>query len=168
MEIRTIEPRDFATVAQLENENWTKISTPVDMNSTVEQIMEKVLKGMQYFLAVDENSGEILGVLDCGPRHPHPRVSSGNHVMTFGVMTVEKARGKGIAQALILHLIDFVKSDGVKKLSIEALSTNPAALKLYEKLGFVQEGCQKAEFYLDGKYVDNLIYAYFIDEDLTK
>ncbi|WP_252899621.1 hypothetical protein [Lactococcus fujiensis] len=41
MEIRKIEPHDFAEVARLENENWTLDSTPHTMNSSAESIMKK-------------------------------------------------------------------------------------------------------------------------------
>lgn len=159
MEIRRIEPRDFTTVAALENENWISASTPVDVDSTAENIIGKVLKGASYLLAVEDE--KILGVLDYSPRHSH---KNGQAVLTFGVMTIKEARNRGIARRLILHFLEFAKNKDYQKISIEVLSTNPSAISLYESLGFTREGLQKAEFFIDGKSVDNLLYAYFLNQ----
>lgn len=159
MRIRKIEPRDFAKVAELENKNWTSLSTPVIMASTAEKIMEKVLKGTTYFLAVNDEDTEILGILDSHVRHG---VIAGAHVITFGLMTDELARHQGVAHELLAHFLDYAKSEDFRKVSIEVLGDNPVAQHLYESFGFVLEGREKEEFYLDGHYVDNLHYAYFL------
>lgn len=160
MEIRTIEPRDFVEVATLENENWTIVSTPIKLVSNAEIIANRILQGMNYFLAINDDS-KILGVLNYGPRH---NTDTAAHVMTFGIMTVKKARRQGVSSALINFFFDFARKNEIKKITIEVLSTNSAAILLYEKLGFVCEGKQKAEFYLNNQYVDNLFYAYFLEE----
>lgn len=161
MQIRQIEPRDFAKVADLENKNWTLESTPVILNASAEKILDKIMKGSRYFLAEDEENGDILGILDCGSHHVSEFAS---HVLTFGVMTVEKARGKGVASSLIKYIIQLAKDEGYKKISIRAMGTNPTALSLYTKLGFVIEGQLKAEFFINGKYVDDYFLAYYLDE----
>ncbi|WP_251712974.1 GNAT family N-acetyltransferase [Lactococcus ileimucosae] len=157
MKIRPIEPHDFATVARLENQNWTLKSTPLIINSSAEKIMKKILKGTRYLLA--EENGKILGVLDYGPRN---KSEFGAHVLTFGVMTVQEARGKGIATQLIQHLIHEACTENYEKITINAMSSNPKALHLYERLGFVLEGQLRKEYYIDGTYVDSLIYAYYL------
>ena len=68
MEIRTIEPRDFVEVATLENQNWTLQETPHLMAATAGQIMNKVLSGTTYLVAIEDE--KIVGVLDYKPRHP--------------------------------------------------------------------------------------------------
>ncbi|MEY8457591.1 GNAT family N-acetyltransferase [Lactococcus ileimucosae] len=157
MKIRPIEPHDFATVARLENQNWTLKSTPLIINSSAEKIMKKILKGTRYLLA--EEKGKILGVLDYGPRN---KSEFGAHVLTFGVITVQEARGKGIATQLIQHLIHEARTENYEKITINAMSSNPKALHLYERLGFVLEGQLRKEYYIDGNYVDSLIYAYYL------
>ena len=39
------------------------------------------------------------------------------------------------------------------------LTRNEAALRLYERCGFVVEGVLRGEFFLDGVYVDDLLMA---------
>ncbi len=162
MQIRKIEPRDFATVAMLENANWTLKATPHLMNSSAQTIMEKILKGTTYFLAIEQD--EILGFLDFGPRH---HSEFGQHVVTFGIMTVEKARKKGIATALIHHFIDFARHEGYKKITIQVMGSNQAGLQLYRKLGFVEEVCLRKEFYINGEYIDDYSFAYYLDKNLV-
>ena len=97
--------------------------------------MKKILKGTRYLLAEEE--GVILGVLDYGPRN---KSEFGSHVITFGVMTVKEARGKGVATQLIQHLIHEARTEKYEKITINAMSSNPAAVALYEHLGFQLEG----------------------------
>lgn len=161
MEIRKIEPRDFVKVAQLENENWTLASTPHVMDSSAEKIIGKIMTGTTYFLAVEND--EILGILDYGPRH---KSEFRRHTVTFGIMTAQEARGKGVATTLINFFIDFAKKEGFKKITIQVMGSNPAALKLYNKLGFVEEGRLKKEFFIDGEYIDDYILTFYLDKSL--
>ncbi|MGY3736716.1 N-acetyltransferase family protein [Lactococcus taiwanensis] len=155
MNIRKIEPRDFAIVAQLENKNWTLDSTPHVMESSAEKIIEKITHGMGYFLAVEDE--KILGVLDYGPRH---KSEFGQHVITFGVMTDENARGKGVASRLIQFFIEYARKEGYQKITIQAMGSNPQALALYKKLGFIEEGRLRNEFFIHGRYIDDYILGF--------
>ncbi|MQW22729.1 MULTISPECIES: GNAT family N-acetyltransferase [unclassified Lactococcus] len=161
MEIRKIEPRDFAEVAKLENENWTLASTPHVMDSTVEKVMKKILDGESYLLAVEDD--KILGFLDYSVRH---RSKYGKHVATFGVMTVKEARHKGVASSLIKHFFDIAKSEKFKKITIQVMGSNPEALQLYRNLGFIEEAHLKKEFYINGNYVDDYSFVYYLDKNL--
>ena len=161
MEIRKIEPRDFAQVAQIENENWTLSSTPHVMNSSVEAVMRKVLNGTTYLLAVE--NGEILGLLDYAPLHPS---EFAQHVVTFGLVTVQKARHKGIATQLLNYFIKQARLENFKKITIKVLSSNPEAISFYEHRSFAKEAELKSEFLIDGKYVNDLTYVYYLDDSI--
>ncbi|XOW24326.1 GNAT family protein [Lactococcus lactis] len=102
-------------------------------------------------------------MLDYGPRH---KSEFGRHTVTFGIMTAQEARGKGVATTLINFFIDFAKKEGFKKITIQVMGSNPAALKLYNKLGFVEEGRLKKEFFIDGEYIDDCILAFYLDKSL--
>jgi len=121
--------------------------------------MEKVLKGRDYYLAVNDDD-QIIGLLDAGLTHP---IIASRHVMSFGLIVAEFYRGEGIGKALLTHFLEIAKKEGFKKISIEVLAGNKPAIQLYESFGFVQEGCQKKEYKIEGRYVDNLLYAYFIN-----
>jgi RimJ/RimL family protein N-acetyltransferase len=158
MEIRNIEPHDFSAVIALEKANWTTKSTPVMNSISQESFEKKLLSGAQYLLALDNDN--LLGVLDYSPRHPN--LESSHHVWTFGLVVDKASRRQGIATALIQKFLQVSRETNVKKITINVLGTNPEAIALYEKLGFVRIATLKDEFYIEGHYIDDLLYSYFL------
>jgi ribosomal protein S18 acetylase RimI-like enzyme len=63
----------------------------------------------------------------------------------FGVAEVGMAvallwRGRGVGSALLAAAIEKARGDGLHKLSLEVFAHNDAAIALYRKVGFVEEG----------------------------
>lgn len=52
------------------------------------------------------------------------------------VLVDESYRGKGIAQKLIIEVIDIIKEQGFLKCNLEVKADNVNATKLYSKIGF--------------------------------
>ena len=52
-------------------------------------------------------------------------------------------RRRGIAEALIVELVEQLKKKGSHALMLEVRASNAPAIALYEKLGFLQVGCRK-------------------------
>ena len=52
------------------------------------------------------------------------------------VLVDESYRGKGIAQKLIIEVIDIIKEQGFLKCNLEVKADNVNAIKLYSKIGF--------------------------------
>ena len=52
-------------------------------------------------------------------------------------------RRRGIAESLIIRLVEELKTRGSHALMLEVRASNAPAIALYEKLGFVQVGCRK-------------------------
>ena len=52
-------------------------------------------------------------------------------------------RRKGIAEALVIALVDALKEMGSHSLTLEVRASNAPAQQLYNKLGFEQVGCRK-------------------------
>ncbi len=49
-------------------------------------------------------------------------------------------RRKGVAQRLVLELVDRLAANAVRCLTLEVRASNESAISLYEKLGFIQVG----------------------------
>ena len=62
------------------------------------------------------------------------------HRATFGIAILKSEWGQGLGEKLICLLIDFAKKVGYGSLELEVASDNIAAIRLYEKLGFVVYG----------------------------
>lgn len=62
-------------------------------------------------------------------------------------MTIIPAlRGRGLAKQLMGYLFDVARKCGAETARLEVRESNRTALRLYESLGFVQEGCRKAYY----------------------
>jgi len=52
-------------------------------------------------------------------------------------------RRRGVAEGMLLELIGICKEKGIFEINLEVRVSNTAAIKLYEKLGFIKNGLRK-------------------------
>jgi ribosomal protein S18 acetylase RimI-like enzyme len=109
---------------------------------------------------VAEVGGQLAGYL----RLKHmTRLPENAHVFgVFGLAVALAARRKGVAAALLAAAEDRARAHGATKLSLRVLSTNNPALRLYERLGYEQEGRLRGEFRIEGNDVDDVLMAKWI------
>lgn len=81
------------------------------------------------------------------------------HVAEIVGMYVDpKHRGKGIGIKLMQEIENKVRErEDIKKIKLEVVETQEAAINLYKKQGFKVVGKLQNEFFEKGKYYDNLI-----------
>jgi ribosomal protein S18 acetylase RimI-like enzyme len=65
----------------------------------------------------------------------------------------------GAGRRLVEASVEQARDRGARKLALRVLGTNIGARKLYESCGFIVEGVLHAEFFLDGRYVDDIMMA---------
>ena len=71
-------------------------------------------------------------------------------------------QGKGFGNEAMKLIINYsFNTLNMNKISLEVVENNIAALNLYRKLGFIEEGRLKRHFYLDGKYFDVFVLSLF-------
>lgn len=58
----------------------------------------------------------------------------------IGMMVARDWRGRGVGAALLTAAIDWARERGLHKLSLGVFAHNAAAIGLYRKIGFVEEG----------------------------
>jgi RimJ/RimL family protein N-acetyltransferase len=58
----------------------------------------------------------------------------------IGMMVARDWRGRGVGSALVAAAIDWGRENGLHKLTLGVFPHNEAALKLYRRSGFVEEG----------------------------
>ncbi len=77
-----------------------------------------------------------------------------------------KYQGSGIGKEVMDLLISYTfKSLNLRKITLEVRSDHEAAVKLYEKLGFKQEGILREHYFVEGQYHDTLILSLFNGTD---
>jgi RimJ/RimL family protein N-acetyltransferase len=115
--------RLFATVA--EERDGIATEPPVDVE---ERAREWRLDG--DFVAVAE--GAIVG---------HIHVDRNRHGFgEIGMAVAKDRRGQGIGSALLAHAIDWAHGQGLHKLCLQVFPHNEAAIALYRRFGFEEEG----------------------------
>jgi RimJ/RimL family protein N-acetyltransferase len=58
----------------------------------------------------------------------------------LGMMVASEWRGQGVGTALVAAAADWARARGLHKLSLGVFPQNAAAIALYRKVGFVEEG----------------------------
>lgn len=152
------EPLATARQAAIDERSDFLISRPEDAPASVEQQrawIEAMLKAGNSALFVAERGGEMLGwaMLRGGDRQRT------RHTGTLGITVVKSWRGRGVGTALMKVLLDWAAENPiVEKVKLGVVASNEQALRLYRKLGFVEEGWQPREYKKEnGDYLDNVL-----------
>ncbi len=78
---------------------------------------------------------------------------------------VAKEQGHGYGTEAVRLLLNFAFKDlNLNRVGLHVLVTNEAALRVYEKVGFVQEGVLRKAAHIDGKYVDIAVMGILREE----
>jgi RimJ/RimL family protein N-acetyltransferase len=67
-------------------------------------------------------------------------IESGFGFGEIGMFVAAEWRGRGVGTALVAAAIDWAKARGLHKLTLSVFPHNEAAIALYRKFGFVEEG----------------------------
>ncbi len=92
-------------------------------------------------------------------RLPPKRLS---HVAVLTLAVAAPYRQRGVAGALLTHAYGWAHGVGILKLQLSVRAHNRAARALYEREGFVLEGCERRQVYDAGVFEDNLLMAKFL------
>jgi len=111
-------------------------------------------------ILVAELNGSVVGQLGF---ENHSRKRLAHHGMLHMNVGPEH-RSKGIGRALLDSLLEWANENAlIEKVTLEVFATNKAAIVLYRKLGFEEEGRKVRNVKIaDGKYVDCLLMYKFV------
>jgi len=87
-----------------------------------------------------------------------------NHVATLGSYLLAAARGHGIGRAMSEATFAAARRLGFRKLVINVRADNTAAQTFYAQLGFQPCGRLTKQAFVDGRYVDELIYELLLED----
>ena len=120
------------------------------------QFRDSVTNDRAWFLTIAE--GRVVGALFI-ERMAHP---VNRHVATLGMAVHAPWRGKGLGTALMEAALRWARSSGVEKVSLEVYPTNEAAVALYRRFGFEEEGRLVRHSRKSYGYEDELIMSRFM------
>lgn len=136
MELRQFEERDWPGVWRIIRDVVQEQETfPYDPATTEAQARSMWIEmgPGRTTVAVEADSGEVLGTAKMGPNRPGP----GAHVSTASFMVERQARGRGVGAALCRHALDWARENGYAGMQFNAVvESNDVAVRLYQRLGF--------------------------------
>jgi RimJ/RimL family protein N-acetyltransferase len=127
-----------------------------DFGKSVEQeeaYIENILKEENAIAIIAEINGKIVGNLNFsgGPRQ---RTA---HAGEIGVSVLKEYWGNKIGEDMIKYLIEWSKTSSIiRKINLRVRTDNKRGIKLYKKLGFLEEGIIKRDFLINGEFYDSL------------
>ncbi len=104
---------------------------------------------------------EVVGELTIA-REEHPVT---RHVATFGMMVAAAWRGRGVGSALLEEALRWARTFGIEKVALAVYPHNDAALALYEKFGFADEGRLVRHTKKVGGYLDEILMGLWLGPD---
>ena len=73
-----------------------------------------------------------IAILSLLERKPAP-----GELLMDGIAVDESHRGRGIGSGLLRNVVEYATANGYRSVRLDVIDTNPAAKRLYERLGFV-------------------------------
>lgn len=152
IEVRFSKESDFDQLIALDNRIWNTDTTPAVIKwSSVSDYKQRNPEGSQLVALVN---GKVAGYL--GYHSPSPLVTN-HHVLEIDIGIDLPFQGLGVGKRLLERAEEIFKEKGVKKLSLRVLETNKGAIRFYQKCGFLEQGRLINEFFIEGKYVNDVL-----------
>ncbi len=86
-------------------------------------------------------------------------------VADLGMLVAAPWRGRGVGSALLRTAVDWAREAGAHKVALQVWPHNEAALALYRKFGFVEEGRLRRHYRRrDGERWDAVVMGLLLDE----
>jgi RimJ/RimL family protein N-acetyltransferase len=165
--IRTAEPCDAAAmlayIRAVAAETEFFVLEPDEFPATEEQERQWIQEHLDHpcqIVLLAEVSGSVIGNVGF-ESGPHRRIA---HRGNLGISVAKEWRGESVGTALLRTLLEWAKENPIiEKVGLEVSSTNEGAIRLYQKLGFVEAGRNPKEVKLGpGKYVDSVVMYQFV------
>ena len=158
--IRPATVKDLDAIWQL----WKGITAqkayfPYDETYTRQQI-EASWINLDNLIGVAEVAGEVAGAYIVKPNQP----GYGSHVANAAYMVATAFRGQGIGKQLCAHSLEAAKAAGYRAMQFNlVVSTNTAAIQVWESFGFQRIGIVPKGFYQEGVgFVNAYIFYRFL------
>jgi ribosomal-protein-alanine N-acetyltransferase len=149
--ISLMRPRDLPEVMELERESFT-------WPWSEEFFLDELSRDFSYiFLA--KGPGGLVGFICFWV------LVDEMHILNVAVR--KNYRRKGIAGTLAMEAMKFAKAHGARSATLEVREKNTAAIKLYEKMGFVRAGLRR-NYYDSPRDNAVIMWLYDIKETVEK
>jgi RimJ/RimL family protein N-acetyltransferase len=154
--VRQARPEDQSALRKIDAATWTADVSPAPPPPAGAAFFSERIQPADVLVA--EIDRTVAGYAALGQS---TALASRAHVMEIRGLAVHPAhQGNGAGRQLIHASLDQARSRHARKLALRVLSTNTRARQLYESCGFRIEGVLREEFFLNGRYVDDIFMAH--------
>jgi len=114
--------------------------------------------GIRNVLFVAVADGEVIGAADChAGNFPKDR-----HVGGIGIAIQDGWREAGLGRRMMERVLEWMRARKFAKAELAVFATNHRARRLYESLGFVEEGNRRNHVRIRGAYVDEILMGLWL------
>jgi ribosomal protein S18 acetylase RimI-like enzyme len=136
--------------ALLENPEYYSSSYEEEKNRKIEMTMDRL--SQENFITYGVFIEKILvGIITYAKES---RIKTSHIADIYGMYVDSSYRRKGLAKALLNHVIKVANNDKIERIRLSVTKTNHAALQLYQSLGFVIYGTEPKSIKIDHQYFD--------------
>ena len=160
VQLRRMGPQDAADVVRLRSDPDVQAQLFSERPPTVAEhlrwLADVDARGDRHeFMIVERTSGRSVGTIGLSRIDPTHRRAE------YGVLIGEPgARGKGLASEASRLLLDHAfRTLGLGRVYLHVFSDNEAAVRLYERVGFLREGLLHRHVYKGGRFHDVVVMA---------
>lgn len=158
--IRIANEKDYRPILEITNDvilnsNAIYREEPHTMESRTAWYKEKEDKNIPIY--VYEQDGQVVGFITYGSFRDNPGY---RFTVEHSLHVRKDARGQGIGEALLRHLIEDLKSSDIKTLVGVIDSQNSISRHLHEKCGFSLSGTLPTIALKNGQWLDVCFYTY--------
>ena len=117
--------------------------------------------GIRNVLLVAIADDEVIGAADCHAG-TFPKDA---HVGGIGIAIQDGWREVGLGRHMMIRVLEWMRSRGFEKAELAVFATNHRARRLYESLGFVEEGIRRKHVRIRGEYVDEILMGMWLSQE---
>lgn len=164
--LRPGRPTDGRALARLfaevrEEGRWL-ITTPGAISEPSEAFwISELIRAAEHLALVAEADGEVVGNVLVSV----DRGAATEHIGVLSICIARDWRDVGIGSELVRAAQDWTRERGLRKLSLGVFPDNARAIAVYEHRGFVTEGLRRQQYRSGGIYRDEVLMAWFPQED---
>ena len=124
-----------------------------------EEAFIRILNGAAGIMLLALDGAGVVGCLTAETQ-PHPQL---HHSCEFGMGVSAACRGSGVGTRLVGSLLAWARQRGLRRVELTVFAHNAAAIRLYRRLGFAEEGRKVGAVALDSRYEDAILMAIQVD-----
>lgn len=157
--IRVLEEKHLELLRGLRNDfqNTSKfltVSVPINEISQKKWYESVSTDGSKMYMAIEDKKGAFVGIVRAD------EWDKINGSIRVGVDIVPERRGEGLATDAYTVLLSYLFNNlRIHRVWLEVLDYNKVAIRLYKKIGFVEEGRLREAVYKNGSFSDYIVMS---------